>query len=105
MNRSRTFSCLQIFGILEPRTIFHWPQTLPADQVEAENKRLNKAKETLKVQQTELETRLKASQNAVINVPQLEGFIRDMLDKLPLLDFEGKRFALDMLGIIVYLNE
>lgn len=28
-----------------------------------------------------------------------------MLDKLPLLDFEGKRLALDMLGIIVYLNE
>ena len=63
------------------------------------------AKETLKVQQTELEAQLKASQNAVINVPQLEGFIRDMLDKLPLLDFEGKRLALDMLGIIVYLNE
>ncbi len=46
-----------------------------------------------------------ASQNAVINVPQLEGFIRDMLDKLSLLDFEGKCLALDMLGIIVYLNE
>ena len=27
-----------------------------------------------------------------------------MLDKLPLLDFKGKRLALDMLGIIVYLD-
>ena len=37
-------------------------------------------------------------------MPQLEGFIRDMQDKLPNLDFEGKRLALDMLGITVYLD-
>ncbi len=90
----------------EQHQLLRWAlKDFPADQIEAENKRLNKAKKTLKVQQTELEAQLKASQNAVINVPQLEGFIRDMLDKLPLLDFEGKRLALDMLGIKVYLNE
>ncbi|MFC1873367.1 hypothetical protein ACFLW3_00950 [Chloroflexota bacterium] len=76
----------------------------PTDQVESENKRINKAKETLKAQKTELEARLKASQNAVINVPNLEHFIEDMQDKLPNLDFEGKRLALDMLGITIWLD-
>ena len=28
-----------------------------------------------------------------------------MQDKLPLLDFDGKRLALDMLGITVYLDD
>jgi len=72
--------------------------------VEAENKRLNKAKETLKAQKTELEAYLKASQNAVINVPNLERFIEDMQKRLPELDFEGKRLALDMLDITVWLD-
>ncbi len=76
----------------------------PADQVEAENRRLNKAKETLKAQETELEAQLKASQDAVINVPNLEHFIDDIQKRLPELDFEGKRLALDMLGITVYLD-
>jgi hypothetical protein len=37
-------------------------------------------------------------------VPNLERYIKDMQDKLPLLDFEGKRLALNMLGITVYLD-
>ena len=37
-------------------------------------------------------------------MPNLERFIKDMQDKLPLLDFEGKRLALDMLSIMVYLD-
>ena len=61
----------------------------PDDQVEAENKRLNKARETSKSRKAELETQLKASQDAAINVPNLERFIRDIQDKLPDLDFEG----------------
>ena len=77
----------------------------PADQVEAENKRLNKSKETLKAQKTELEAKLKASQDASVKGPQLEDFIREIQDKLPNLDLEGKRLALDMLGITVYLND
>ena len=52
----------------------------------------------------ELETQIKASQNAIINVPNLERFIEDMQSKLPDLDFEGKRLALDMLGITIYLD-
>ncbi len=76
----------------------------PANLVEAENRRLNKAKETLQAQKTELKAQLKASQDAVINVPNLERFIEDMQKRLPELDFEGKRLALDMLGITVYLD-
>ncbi len=89
----------------EQHQLLQWAlKDFPADQVEAENKRLNKAKETLKAQKTELEARLKASQEADINVPNLERFIEDMQKRLPELDFEGKRLALDMLGITVYLD-
>ena len=89
----------------EQRQLLQWAlKDFPADQVEAENKRLNKARETLKARKAELETQLKASQDAIISIPKLDGFIRDMQDKLPLLDFEGKRLALDWLGITVYLD-
>ena len=89
----------------EQHQLLQWAlKDFPADQVEAENRRLNKAKETLKAQKTELEAQLKASQDAVINVPNLERFIEDMQKQLPELDFEGKRLALDMLGITVYLD-
>jgi site-specific DNA recombinase len=89
----------------EQHQLLQWAlKDFPADQVETENRRLNKAKETLKAQKAELETQLKASQDAVINVPKLEGFIRDIQDKLPYLDFEGKRLALDMLDITVWID-
>ncbi|MDO8491349.1 MAG: recombinase family protein [Dehalococcoidia bacterium] len=89
----------------EQHQLLQWAlKGFPESQVISENQRLTKAKETLKVQKTELEAQLKASQDAVINIPKLEGFIRDMQDKLPLLDFEGKRLALEMLGIMIWLD-
>ena len=89
----------------EQRQLLQWAlKGFPEDQVEAENKRLNKARETLKVRRMELETQQKISHNATINVPNLERFIRDIQDKLPDLDFEGKRLALDMLGITVWID-
>ena len=51
-----------------------------------------------------VEAKLKASQDTVINVPNLERFIEDFQKKLPNLDLEGKRLALDMLGITAYLD-
>jgi len=45
-----------------------------------------------------------ASRNAVINLPNLERFIEDIQKRLPELDFEGRRLALDMLDITVYLD-
>ncbi len=89
----------------EQHQLLQWAlKDFPADQVEAENRRLNKAKETLKAQKTEKEALLKASHDAVINVPNLERFIEDMQDKLLNLDLEGKRLALDMLGVTVWLD-
>jgi hypothetical protein len=89
----------------EQHQLLQWAlKDFPANQVESENKRLNKAKEILKAQKAELEAQLKASQDAVINVPQLEVFIHDIQHKLPTLDFDGKRLALDMLNITVWLD-
>ena len=89
----------------EQHQLLQWAlKGFPESQVEAENKRLNKVKETLQEQKTELEAQIKNSQDAIINVPKLEGFIRDIQDKLPNLDFDGKRLALDMLDIKIWLN-
>ena len=89
----------------EQHQLLQWAlKDFPADQVEAENKRLNKAKDTLKAQKVELETQLKTSKEAVINVPKLQGFIEQMQAGIKSLDFEGKRLALDMLGITVWLD-
>ena len=89
----------------EQHQLLQWAlKDFPADQVEAENRRLNKAKETLKAQKAELETQLKASKEAVINVPKLQGFIERMQTGIKSLDFEGKRLVLDMLGITVWLD-
>ncbi|MFC1994958.1 recombinase family protein [Chloroflexota bacterium] len=89
----------------EQHQLLQWAlKDFPADQVEAENRRLNKAKETLKAQKTQLERQLTVSQDAVISVPNLERFIEDIQKQLPNLDYEGKRLALDMLDITVYLD-
>lgn len=76
----------------------------PEKQVENENKRLNKAKETLTARQIELAGLIRACQNAEINIPRLESFITGIQDKLPSLDFEGKRLALEWLNITVWID-
>ena len=89
----------------EQHRLLQWAlKGFPESQVEAENRRLNKAKETLKAQKTELEAQVKASRNAAVNMPHLESFIKDMQDKLPTLDYDGKRLALEMLGVTVWLD-
>jgi len=76
----------------------------PENQVEVENRRINKARETLKAQKAELEVQIKASQETAISVPKLEGFVELMREKLTTLDFETKRQVLDMLGIKVWVD-
>ncbi len=89
----------------EQHQLLQWAlKDFPADQVEAENRRLNKAKETLTAQKAALEAQFRASQDASINISKLEAFIEQMQNRLPTLDFEGKRLALDMLGITVWLD-
>ncbi len=77
----------------------------PESQIEAENLKYNKARERLTAQKTELEALIMASQDAAVNIPNLERFIADIQDKLPNLDFEGKRLVLDMLGITAWLDD
>jgi hypothetical protein len=89
----------------EQHQLLQWAlKGFPADQVEAENKRINKAKEMLTIQKAQLEMQLKASRDSIINMPNLEHFLEDIQKRLPDLDFNGKRLALDMLGITVYLD-
>lgn len=89
----------------EQHRLLQWAlKEFPEDQVEAENRRLNQAKETLKAQKAEFETQLKASREAAINVPNLKRFIEDVQDRLKEVDYEGKRLALKMLGITVWLD-
>jgi len=76
----------------------------PEDQVIAENKKLNARRERLKAQRAELETQIKASQEARISLPKLEHFVELIHQKLTTLDFETKRQVLDMLGIKVWLD-
>jgi hypothetical protein len=89
----------------EQHQLLQWAlKGFPESQVEAENRRLNKATETLKAKRTELEKQLKVSQNAKINVPNLERFIDIFQSQLPDINYEGKRRVLDMLGITVWLD-
>ncbi len=76
----------------------------PENQVEIENKRLNKARETLKADKAELEMQVKASREAVVSVPSLETFIGRIQDRISVLDYEGKRQVLDILGITIWLD-
>ena len=89
----------------EQHQLLQWAlKDFPADQVDTENKRLNKARETLKARKAELETQIKTSQDAAINIPKLEGFIERMKAGIATLGYEGKRQALDMLSITVWLD-
>jgi uncharacterized protein (DUF302 family) len=76
----------------------------PEDQVIEENKKLNAARESLKAQRAELETKIKASQDAAVSVPKLEQFVGLMREKLSIVDFETKRMALDMLDVKAWID-
>lgn len=76
----------------------------PEDMVDAQNKKLNARRESLKAQKTELEQKIKASQEAAINAPKLEHFVERIREKLSMLDFETKRMAIEMLDIKVWID-
>ena len=76
----------------------------PEETVIAENKKINGRREILKGQKAELETRIRASEDAAVSLPELEQFVELMQDKISTSDFEGKRLALDMLGIKIWLD-
>jgi len=76
----------------------------PEETVVAENKRINKRRASLQTQKAELETQIKAGQEASASLPKLERFIELMREKLTMLDFETKRMALEMLNIKVWID-
>jgi len=89
----------------EQHQLLQWAlKGFPESQVEIENKRLNKARETLTARRTELQAQIKASQDTIVNIPNLEAFIERVQAGIANLGFEGKRLALDMLGITIWLN-
>lgn len=89
----------------EQQQLLQWAlKGFPESQVETENRRLNKAREALRAQKTELETQIRSSQQAVISLPNLERSIQMVQNKLATLDFEGKCEALGMLDIKVWLD-
>jgi site-specific DNA recombinase len=90
---------------MEQHQLLQWAlKGFPESQVETENKRLNKARETLTARKTELGGQINVCQGAIINVPNLEAFIERIQGNIANLDFEGKRLALDMLNITVWLD-
>ena len=72
--------------------------------MEAENKRINQKRRSLQSQKSELDSQIKASHEAAVNLPKLETYIQLVRDKLSTLDFDMKRLALDMLNIKVWLD-
>ncbi len=76
----------------------------PEETVVTENKRINEKCNSLQAQKAELETQIKASQEAAISLPKLEHFVEILRQKLTTLDFETKRLVLDMLNIKVWLD-
>ena len=89
----------------EQEQLLKWAiKGFPEETVLAENKKINAKRESLKAQKAELETKIKASQEAAISLPKLERFVELLRQKLATLDFETKRLALDMLNIKVWLD-
>jgi len=89
----------------EQHQLLQWAlKGFPESQVEAENKRLNKARETLQAHKGELEGQIKASQTAIINIPKLEHTIELLRQRLKAPDFNTKRDFIESMGIKVWLD-
>jgi len=70
--------------------------------VETKNRRLNKARETLRNEKDRLETMIKANREAAVCLPKLESFVKLIQNKISALDYDSKRQVLDMLDIKVW---
>jgi site-specific DNA recombinase len=91
--------------VREQQQLLRWAlRGFPEDQVETENKKLNKAREGFKAQVTEIENQIKACQDANYDIPNLKQVIESMKDRLSALDFEGKRQMLDMLDMTIWIE-
>ncbi len=76
----------------------------PESQVETECRRMNNSRETLEARKTELESQVKASQDAVITLPKLEHTVELLREQLKNTDFATKRDFIESMGIRVWLD-
>ncbi len=89
----------------EQHQLLQWAlKGFPESQVETENKRINKARETLQGREVELEAQIKASQDAVISIPKLEHTVELLRQQLKDPDFATKRDFIESMGIKVWLD-
>ena len=80
------------------------PRSFPEGTVEAENKRINDDRISLKSQKAELESQIQTSREAAVSLPKLEEYIQLVREKLTDLDFDMKRLALEMLNIKIWID-
>jgi len=89
----------------EQHQLLQWAlKGFPEIQVEAENRRINKAREALQARKTELETQFKASHEAAISIPRLEHTVELLRQQLKDPDFQTKRDFIESMGITVWLD-
>ncbi len=90
----------------EQGQLLHWAlKGFPEDTIVLENKRINDKRESLKAQKDALESQIKASQEATINVPKLERLVELIQQEIANQDFETRRLAMEMLNIKVWVDE
>lgn len=89
----------------EQRQLLQWAlKGFPESQVEEENRRINKARETLQRQKAELEAQIRASEDSVVSIPKLEHIIELLRQQLKDPDFATKRDFIESLGITIWLD-
>ena len=89
----------------EQHQLLQWAlKGFPESQVEAENKRINKARETLHGRKIDIEAQIRASQDAVISVSNLEHTVELLRQQLKDPDYATKRGFIESMDIKVWLD-
>jgi len=90
----------------EQRQLLQWAlKGFPEETVEAENKRINRERNSLESRHAELEGQIQESREAAVCLPKLEDYVQRIREELTTLDFDMKRLALDMLNIKVWIDD
>ncbi|MFC1968550.1 recombinase family protein, partial [Chloroflexota bacterium] len=90
----------------EQEQLLQWAlKGFPEETIILENKKINDKREHLKAQKAELESQIKVSQEAMVNVPKLERLVELIREEIVNSDFETKRLAMEMLNIKVWVDE
>jgi len=89
----------------EQRQLLQWAlKGFPESQVEAENKRINKARENLRARKEELEAQIRTGQDVAMTITQLEHTVALRRHQLKYLNYATKRDFIENMGIKVLLD-